>query len=83
MIVNGLKKRPDDAKGKWVEELSHILLTYQTTPHRSTGETSFSITYGAKAAILLETGFRTLRTISFTPGDNDGLLEKSLDLIEE
>ena len=24
VIVNGLKKRLDDAKGKWVEELSHI-----------------------------------------------------------
>jgi len=24
-IVNGLKKRLDDAKGKWVEELSHVL----------------------------------------------------------
>ena len=27
-IVNGLKKRLDDAKGKWVEELPHILWTY-------------------------------------------------------
>ena len=25
VIVSGLKKRLDDAKGKWVEELSHIL----------------------------------------------------------
>ena len=25
VIVNGLKKRLDDAKGKWVEELSHPL----------------------------------------------------------
>ena len=25
VIVNGLKKRLDDAKGKWVEELSHVL----------------------------------------------------------
>ena len=38
---------------------------------------------GAKAVIPLETGFRTLRTSSFTPSSNDGLLEKSLDLIEE
>ena len=26
IIVNGLKKRLDDAKGKWVEELPHALL---------------------------------------------------------
>ena len=36
VIVNGLKKRLDDAKGKWVEELSHVLWTYWTTPRRST-----------------------------------------------
>ena len=32
IIVNGLKKSLDDAKGKWVEELSHVLWTYRTTP---------------------------------------------------
>ena len=32
VIVNGLKKRLDDAKGKWVEELPHVLWTYRTTP---------------------------------------------------
>ena len=44
VIVNGLKKRLDDAKGKWVDELPHFLWIYQTTPHRSTGETLFSMT---------------------------------------
>ena len=34
VIVNGLKKRLDDAKGKWVEELPHVLWTYRTTPDR-------------------------------------------------
>ena len=28
VIVNGLKKRLDEAKGKWVEELPHVLWTY-------------------------------------------------------
>ena len=81
--MNGLKKRLDEAKGKWEEELPHILWTYRTTPRRSTGETPFSMTYGAEAVIPLETSFPTLRTNAFTPDGNDGLLEKSLDLIEE
>ena len=38
---------------------------------------------GAEAVIPLETGFPTLRAQSFNPSDNDELLEKSLDLIEE
>ena len=81
--MSGLKKRLDDVKGKWVEELPHVLWTYWTTPRRSTRETSFSMTYGAEAVIPLEIGFPMLRMGSFTPSNNDGLLKKSLDLIEE
>ncbi|XP_065636480.1 uncharacterized protein LOC136070439 [Quercus suber] len=83
VTVNGLKKRLDDAKGKWVEELPHVLWAYKTTPRRSTGETPFSMTYGAEAIIPLETGFPTLKTSSFSLTSNDELLEAGLDLIEE
>ena len=41
------------------------------------------MTYGAEAVISMETGFPTLRTSFFTPSNNDGLLWKSLDLIEK
>ena len=81
--MNGLKKRLDDVKEKWVEELPHVFWTYQTTPRRSTGETPFSMTYGAEAIIPLEIGFPTLRTSFFIPNNNDRLLEKSLDLIKK
>ena len=81
--MSGLKKRLDDAKGNWVEELPHVLWTYRTMPRRSTGETPFSMTYGAEVVIPLENGFPTLRTSTFTSDGNDELLKKSLDLIEE
>ena len=83
IIVNGLRKRLDDAKGKWMEELPHVLWTYRTTPCKSTGETPFSMTYGAEAIIPLETGFPMSRTSSFNPSDNDEQPKKNLDLIEE
>ena len=83
VIVNGLKKRLDDAKGRWVEELPHVLWTYRTTPRRSKGETPFAITYGTEAVIPLETNFPMLKTNSFTPSSNNELLGESLDLIEE
>ena len=73
----------DDAKGKWIEELPHVLWTYQTTTQKSTGETHFSITYGAEAVIPLENGFPTMRTSTFTSDGNDELLKRSLDLVEE
>ena len=83
VIVNGIKKRLDDAKGKWVEKLPHVLWTYRTTPRRSTGETPFSMTYGAETVIPLEIGFLTLKTSSFSLNSNENLLERGLDLIEE
>ena len=63
--------------------MPHVLWTYRTTPRRSTGETPFAMTYGAKAVISLEENFPTLRMSSFTQSSNDELLGKSLDLIEE
>ena len=58
-------------------------LDCQTTPCRSIRKTRFLMTYGAEVVIPLKTGFPTLRMSSFTLSSNDGLLEKSLDLIEE
>ena len=83
VIMNGLKKRLEDAKGKWIEELPHVLWTYQTMPRKSTGETSFSMTYRAEAIIPLENGFPTMRTGTFTSDGNDELLKRSLDLVEK
>ena len=39
--------------------------------------------YGFEVVTPLETKFPTLRTSLFTPDNNDKLLEKSLDLVEE
>ena len=83
VIVNRLKKRLDDAKGKLIEELPHVLWTYRTTPRKLTGETPFSMTYFSEAVIPLENGFPTMRTSTFTSDGNDELLKKSLDLVEE
>ena len=63
--------------------MAHVLWTYCTTPCRSTGETPFSMTYGAEVVIPLEVNFPTQRTTAFCLGANNGLMEKSLDLIEE
>ena len=41
------------------------------------------MSYGAEAVIPINMGFPTLRTQSFNPNNNDELLERSLDLIEE
>ena len=81
--MNGLKKRLDDAKGRWVEELPHVLWTYRRIPQKSTRETPFSMMYGAEAVIPLDSGFPTMRFSAFTSDGNNELLKRNLDLIEE
>ncbi|XP_075663275.1 uncharacterized protein LOC142632832 [Castanea sativa] len=83
LILAGLKKRLDNAKGRWVEELPHVLWTYRTIPRRSTGETPFSMTYGMEAVIPLESGFPTLRSDQYNVESNHDMLCDSLDTIEE
>ena len=41
------------------------------------------MTYGAKAVIPLESGFPTMTSSAFTSDENNELLERNLDLIEE
>ena len=81
--MSRLKKRLDDAKGRWVDELPHVLWTYRTIPQRSTSETPFSMTYGAKVVIAIESGLPTLRTDQFNVEENNHLLLASLELVGE
>ncbi|XP_075649631.1 uncharacterized protein LOC142620086 [Castanea sativa] len=83
VILAGLKKRLDDAKGGWVEELPHVLWAYRTTPRRSIGETPFSMTYGMEAIIPLESGFPTLKTDHYDEASNHDLMNDCLNTIEE
>ena len=83
VIVDGLKKRLEEAKGKWVDKLPYVLWVYRMTPKRSTRETPFSMTYGFEAVIPLETGFPIMRSNQFDSSSNERLLSTNLDLAEE
>ena len=83
MILDGLKKRLDEAKEKWEDELPHVLWSYRTNPRRSIGETFFSMMYGVEAVIPLETEFSTMRINQFKEHNNDSQLCASLDYAEE
>lgn len=81
--MDGIKKRLEDAKGRWVEELLSVLWTYQTTPRRSTRETPFALDYGMEVVIPLEIGLPTLRTELAENSSNDAVILRDLDLAEE
>ncbi|XP_057746674.1 uncharacterized protein LOC130965935 [Arachis stenosperma] len=52
----GLKKRLDNKKGAWADELAAVLWSYRTTEQSSTKETPFRLTYGVDAVIPVEIG---------------------------
>ena len=83
MILDGLKKRLDRAKGRWAEELPSVLWAYRTTPRRSTSATPFSLAYGMEAVIPLEVGLPTLRSELCDQGLNDLNVARELDFAEE
>ena len=83
VVLDGLKKRLEKAKGKWADELPHVLWAYRTTPRRSTEETPFSLAYGMEAVIPLEVGLPTIRSENFDPDLNGESITLELDLAEE
>uniref|UniRef100_A0A2N9IY37 Uncharacterized protein n=1 Tax=Fagus sylvatica TaxID=28930 RepID=A0A2N9IY37_FAGSY len=83
VVLSGIKRKLEAAKGKWVEELPSVLWTYRTTVRRSTNETPFALAFGVEAVIPLEIGMPTIRTTEFTVQTNEERLGKDLDLVEE
>ncbi|KAL0406015.1 UNVERIFIED_CONTAM: hypothetical protein Slati_3915400 [Sesamum latifolium] len=59
------------------------LIASWTTPRGSTGESPFSLVYGAEAVIPAEIGMPSHRVINFSEECNRDLLKENLDLIEE
>nr|XP_025635711.1 uncharacterized protein LOC112729776 [Arachis hypogaea] len=56
VILQGLKKRLDEKKGAWADELASVLWSYRTTQELSIGEAPIRLTYGVAAIIPVEIG---------------------------
>ena len=81
VILNGLRKRLESAKGAWSDNLYQVLWSYRTTPQTTTGETHFRLVYG-NAIIPVEIGEPSWR-VMYTPPNNDALLREELDFVDE
>ncbi|RVX14039.1 hypothetical protein CK203_011439 [Vitis vinifera] len=82
-LINALKKRLEQAKGKWVEELLGVLWAYRTTPGRPTGNTPFALAYGMDAVIPTEIGLPTIRTDAAKQDNASAELWRNLDWADE
>src|SRR6266487_3749988 len=84
VLLRGLRRRMGASKGNWTEELHNVLWSYRTTPHSTTGETPFRLTYGTEAVIPVEIGEPSSRIeYPLEENINDELLREELDLVEE
>src|SRR3954463_14090615 len=84
VILRGLKRRLDEIKRGWVEELHSVLWAYRTTPHSTTGETPFRLTYGTEAVIPVEIREPSRRTETPLEEElNDEAMREELDMVEE
>ncbi|KAJ0930062.1 putative integrase, catalytic core, ribonuclease H-like superfamily, integrase zinc-binding protein [Helianthus annuus] len=83
IIINNLKKKLGSKKGKFAEELPYVLWADRTTPKNATGQTPFSLVFGAEAVIPTEMVVPTARTSTRDPEENAANLAQDLDTIEE
>ncbi|XP_052726197.1 uncharacterized protein LOC128194674 [Vigna angularis] len=82
-ILTELKKRLGEAKGLWVEELPEVLWVYRCTPHGSTRDTPFNLTYGTDAMLPVEVGEPSLRRHITDMSLNEEQLRMNLDVLPE
>ncbi|GKV40452.1 hypothetical protein SLEP1_g48097 [Rubroshorea leprosula] len=83
IVLRGLKTRVLATHSNWVDELNKVLWSCRTTPSSATGETPFSLAYGAEAVIPMEVGLPSNRSDRHDDQNNEQLLRENLDFVEE
>jgi hypothetical protein len=83
VIIENIKKRLKEKKGKWADELPMVLWADRTTPKTATGQTPFSLVYGTEAVIPVEAVVPTLRYGCITEEEHKKQLENNLDVVDE
>ncbi|GKV21529.1 hypothetical protein SLEP1_g31504 [Rubroshorea leprosula] len=71
IVLRCLKTRVLAARSNWVDELNKVLWSCRTTPSSATGETPFSLAYGAEAVIPVEIGLPSERVGRHDDGNNE------------
>ena len=83
VLLRGLKRRLEKAKGSWAEEVPRIVWAYHTTEQSGTHETLFSLVYGCDAMIPVEIQESSPRFQHFVAEDSNEERKLNLDLLDE
>ena len=83
ILLRGLKRTLEKAKGTLLEEVPLILRAYHTTPQSTTKETPFSLVYGSDVMIPVEIQENFPRFQSFVIEESNEGRKVNLDLLDE
>ena len=83
VLLRGVKRRIERAKGTWEEEVPRIVWACHTTPQSSTHETPFSLVYGSDAMIPVEIQENLPRFLNFVAEKSNEERKVNLDLLDE
>ncbi|XP_015934188.1 uncharacterized protein LOC107460344 [Arachis duranensis] len=83
VILAGLKKILQEAKGAWAEEFPQVLWAYRTTPQSATGETPFRLAYGIEVMILVKINEQSPRVSFYDEVGNVQGYKQELELLPE
>ena len=78
-----IKKKLEERKGAWADELHEALWAYRTTPQTPTGDALYGLAFGNEAIIPVEIITISTCVQYYNPAENDEGLRLSLNLIEE
>ena len=86
-VLRGLKTITFDKLQKcgrrWIDELPVVLWSLRTTPHRATGQTPFSLVYGAEAVIPTELIYGLARVLAYDEVAQEQHQRDDVVLLEE
>jgi len=83
VLLRGLKRRLEKAKGVWAEEVPRIVWAYHTMLQSSTMETPFSLAYESDVVIPVEIHESSPCFLSFVAEESNEERKVNLDLLDE
>ena len=82
-ILNGLQKKLENAKARWIDDIYDVLWSLRTTVKEATGQTPFKLVYGSEALLPVEIGVQSTRVKHLHQEENEHPKILDLELIDE
>ncbi|CAL9019172.1 unnamed protein product [Prunus brigantina] len=83
LVLDCLKNRLEDTKGKWVDKLPRVLWAYRSTKRRSASETPFFLIYRTEEIIPPHITIPSMRNEVGSLDQNYEQIKVNIDLLEE